>query len=443
MRAAWMIGLALALGCGKELNPEYCTGHPNDTVCQVANETSLDAAPRCTVDSNCPNLVCDTGTGTCVQCTPSDQTECVAMHQVCDAVNTCVECVTNADCGGNSACLPDNTCAGSGTILYAAPGGSGSATSNDCTAPASPCSLTNAVGHATTVKNVIQLGGGSYDEGTITLAVAGLQLVVDAGAQVTITGSSNNNPLFAVTQSATITQMTLANSSGDGIKCSNNATLLADQLVITNSGNNAINIDSCTATITRSKLVASTQSALTTGGTTVLKVLNNFMYSGGNQLFTGGGAIVLGDHTTGEVRFNTIGYNQAADIRIGKQDIEYPAGFSCTGETSVTFADNLIVSDTPVEYSQFSACGDMPTQQNWIGDGSKVNFASTKADSMDLHLTSTTPNTTSGSNQAIRDNANTSCTGTDAVPNDFDNDVRPYNVSCDYGADEFTPTDVQ
>jgi hypothetical protein len=443
MRATWMIGLALVLGCGKELNPEYCTGHPNDTVCQGANETSLDAAPRCNANSECPGLVCDTATGTCVQCTTSDQAACTAMHQVCTSVDTCVDCLVNTDCGANSACLPDNTCAGSGTILYAAPNGSGSATSNDCTSPASPCSLSNAVGHATTVKNVIQVGSGSYNEGTITLAVAGLQLVVEASAKVTITGSSNNNPLFAVTQSATITQMTLANSGGDGIKCSNNATLVADQLVINNSGNNAINIDGCTATITRSELVASNQSALTTSGTTVLKVLNNFMYSGGNELFTGGGAVSLSDHTTGQVRFNTIGYNQAADLRIGKGGIEYPAGFSCTGEASVTFSDNLIVSDTPVEYSELSGCGNNPTQQNWIGDGSKVNFASTNPSSMDLHLTATTPNTTSGSNQAIRDNANTSCTGSDVVPNDYDNDVRPYNVSCDYGADEFTPTDPQ
>jgi hypothetical protein len=440
MRATWMIGLALALGCGKELNPEYCTGHPDDTVCQVANETSLDAAPSCTADSDCPGLVCDTTTGTCVQCTPSDQAACTSLHQVCTTVNTCVDCVINTDCGANSACLPDNTCADTGTILYAAPDGSGSATANPCTSPASPCSLSNAVGHATTVQNVIQLGSGSYNEGTITLAVAGLQLVVAANAAVTVTGSSNNNPLFAVTQSATLTQLTLANSGGDGIKCSNNATLVADQLVITNSNGNAVNITGCTATITRSKLVGSSQSALATSGTTVLKVFNNFMYSGGSSNFTGGGAISLSDHTTGEVRFNTIGYNQAADIRILKQDIQYPAGFSCTGEASVTFADNLIVSDTPVEYSAFSACGSMPTQQNWIGDGSKVNFASTNTDSMDLHLTSTTPNTTSGANQAIRDNANTSCTG---VPNDYDNDVRPYNVSCDYGADEFTPTDVQ
>jgi hypothetical protein len=442
MRAAWIIGLALALGCGKELNPEYCTGHPNDTVCQVANETSLDAAPSCTTNSECPGLVCDTNTGTCVQCTTSDQTACVAMHQVCTSVNTCVECLVNTDCPSNSACLPDNTCAGSGTILYAAPGGSGSATSNDCTSPTSPCSLSNAVGHATTMKNVIQLGGGTYSEGTITLAVAGLQLVVDASVQVTVTGSSNNSPLFAVTQSATITQMTLSNSGGDGIKCSNNATLVADQLVITNAGGNAINIDGCTATITRSKLVGSSQSALTTDGTTVLKVRNNFMYSGGNQFFTGGGAVALGGNTTGEVRFNTIGYNQAAPVRIGK-DYIYPAGFSCDGNVNVTFRDNLIVSDTPIEYTQFSTCVDNVTSLNWIGDGSKVNFASTNQDSMDLHLTANTPNTTSGANQAIRDNANTSCTGSDAVPNDYDNDVRPYNVSCDYGADEFTPTDLQ
>jgi Cys-rich repeat protein len=434
MRATWILGLALVLGCGKELNPDYCTHHPDDSSCQVANETSLDASAGCTANSECPGQVCNTTSGACVQCSASDPSICTAMHEVC-SVDTCVQCVTDTDCGSGSTCLPDSTCAAAGTILYAAPGGSGSNTSNDCTSAALPCSLSNAVGHASTAQNVVQLATGTYNEGTITLAVAGLQLVIAAQANVTITGSTGNNPLLAVTQSATISQITLDSSAADGIKCSNNATLVADQLVISNSGANAVNVDSCTLTLTRSKLIASKQSALTTSGTTVLTVLNNFMYLGGTGDFTGGGAVVLDDHTSGEVRFNTIGYNEALD----EGPAQSPAGFSCLGETSATFRDNLVVSDTPFDAYTFEDCN-VKTTDNWLGDGGKVNFVSTDHDAMDLHLTASTPNTSQGQNQAVRDNGNTSCAG---VPTDFDNDLRPYNVACDYGADEFTPSDLQ
>jgi len=445
MRAtAWLFGLAsiagFGAGCGKQLNPEYCIGNPNDPDCRNAGLVLIDAAPRCQADSDCPSpSVCDTAAGACVQCTSTNATACTGDTKVCTKDDTCVQCVTGTDCSATSGvCLPDNLCAAAGTILYAAP--AGSSTAADCTLAAAPCTLTNAVAHASSTKSTIQLATGTYDEGTITLGVPGLALVIAAGAQVVITGASatNNNPIFIVTANATMGQIELENSKGDGIRCGNNATLDLDQVVISNSDGDAVDADSCNVAITRSALIKSSQSGIAVSGTSTVAILNNFIYSGGSGGvfgYTGGGAVALSDHTTGAVRFNTIGFNQAAGYKLGKTEVEYAAGFSCSNGASVTFSDNLIVNDTPTEFSSLISCGSNPTSANWIGEASGVKFVSTN-DPMNLHLTAQTPATSVGSDKAIRDNANTNCSD---VPNDYDDDARPYNGACDYGADEFTP----
>ena len=443
VRATWIIGLVLVASCGKERNLEYCTHNPTDPACQMPGVVQLDAAARCTTDNDCDGSVCDTTSGACVQCTMSDPSHCSTSSPVCSQDEMCVQCNIGSNCPSD-VCLPDNTCASSATILYAAPGGSG-----DCSSATLACTLTKAVtmATATPTKNVIQLQNGTFNEGTITLGVPGLQLIVAAGAKVVITGSSNDKPLFAVTASASISEMTLNNSGGNGVDCSESATLSLDQLVISNSSNDGVNVNSCTVSLTRSKLYGNGESAIYTQGTTTVSVLNNFIYNNGSSTdlvgiggYTGGGAIALGGNTSGQVRFNTIGFNYAADVpQFHAQPKAYPAGFSCGKNVSSTFnfSDNLLASDSPVEYVSGETCGNQsPTGANWIGQASDVNFVSTNGDSVDLHLTSSTPGATQDEVKAIRDNADTNCAG---VPNDYDNDARPYNAACDYGADEFTP----
>ncbi len=442
MRATWILGLLLVASCGKQLNPEYCTHNPTDPDCQMPGVVQLDAAARCTADTDCNGSVCDTTSGACVQCTTTNHSLCTGTTLVCSQDDMCVACNTGSDCQ-SSVCLPDSTCASSSTILYAAPNGSG-----DCSSAGSgACTLTKAVSEASPTKNVIQLQNGTFNEGAITLGVPGLQLVVAAGAQVVITGSNDGKPLFNVTASASISQMTLDKSSGDGVQCSESATLNLEQVVISNSNGNAITVNSCNLTVARSKLYGNNQSAISTNGTTTVSVLNNFMYNNGSSTdqfglggYTGGGAVALGGKTTGQVRFNTIGFNNAANIPVSKHSsLEYPAGFSCGDQvsSSFNFSDNLLVNDSPVEYVDNETCGNQsPTGANWIGNASDVDFVSTSASSMDLHLTADTPGATQDNIKAIRDNADTVCTG---VPNDYDNDGRPYNGACDYGADEFTP----
>jgi hypothetical protein len=444
--------LALIVGCGKQLNPQYCAANPTDPDCQTAGIV-VDAAPRCSSDSECPGAVCDQMSGACVQCTTSSQ--CPAS-QICGPADTCLGCVTGSDCM-SGICLPDSTCAGGNdTILYAAPGGSASAA---CTDIMTPCSLTNAVSKAGSGgQTVIEIvNDGTFDEGTINLNVDGLQIVVKAGTTATIAGSKNGNPVLNVTASVSMGQLTVDKSDGDGVSCTNNATLVLDQMVISNSNNSGVNADNCTLTLTRSKLFGNNESAVTTsGGTNTVMIANNFIYDNGtptsftNLGYMGGGAIALAGHTSGQVRFNTIAFNEAADIPgigRGAKDTLYPAAFACGDDVSDDFnlGDNLIVQNEPEADDSKELCGNQsPTGANWIGDdASYVNFMSTNSNSIDLHLTKNTPATQQGDVKAIVDNPDTNCKDIVYVTYDYDDDARPQNGACDYGADELTTTELQ
>ena len=78
--------MLLAVGCGKELNPEYCATHPDDTDCYGAGLSTVDAPLGCKTthvcDSEPINKVCEVDTGSCVQCVPDvDVTRVHGQHE--------------------------------------------------------------------------------------------------------------------------------------------------------------------------------------------------------------------------------------------------------------------------------------------------------------------------------------------------------------------------
>jgi hypothetical protein len=373
---------------------------------------------------------------TCVECTSSDPSVCTGQNEVCSHDDQCVGCTSGSSCE-SGVCLPDQSCASAGTILFAMPGGD-AGSGNPCTNKAMACNLTNAVKHASPTHNIIQLAGGAaYSEGTIALGVPGLELIVEPGMPVTITNAGGD--VFDVTATASIAQLTIDRAGGNGVKCSDGASLSLDQMVISNSANNAVSSDGCTLSITRSKLIFSKASGLDASNTTV-SVINNFMYGNGGSLLLAA-ALNLRNHSTGQVRFNTIGFNTAANPFKNP----YPAGMSCdptVGLSDVNVSDNLLSGNQPEDDDDgLLQCGTEPSGSNWIGSASTVHFVSTTSGTaMDLHLTSSTPagngnGDGDGNVKGIRDNPLTDCHD---VKLDYDDDVRPQNRSCDYGADEFT-----
>ena len=108
--------LALAAGCDRELNAEWCSDHRDDQDCINAGLVQVDAPLPCPAQP-CTEpgaLICDTGRGgICVECIPGGNDNPPGCH--CASDDTCHECTVDEDCGTGAICLPDYTCVGAST----------------------------------------------------------------------------------------------------------------------------------------------------------------------------------------------------------------------------------------------------------------------------------------------------------------------------------------
>ena len=141
-----LLCLLALVGCGKQLNAEYCQqkANANDPDCINAGFTRTDAPAPCTDDSTCPGQVCDTMKGECVACTSSDFAMCPNATPKCGPDDQCHACLTDIDCPAGGMCLPDLTCASSDMFLYATPMPMPTPPP-DCS-KAAPCKLATAIG---------------------------------------------------------------------------------------------------------------------------------------------------------------------------------------------------------------------------------------------------------------------------------------------------------
>jgi hypothetical protein len=200
MRLIWLMMVSVAAACSQP-NPVVCCSSPADCnsigaseqtrpcvdgfVCiahECASAPPVDAAPACTVDSDCPTAAPHCANNSCVQCVSSDQ--CAAAIPVCDAsTNSCRACAADSECGSN-VCEPSNgTCIDAGMVLYASPSGGDSAA---CTY-AAPCSLTHALASVSPTQTVVKMLPGNY---TTNVALSGTTTVWIDGEGAMLTAQS-------------------------------------------------------------------------------------------------------------------------------------------------------------------------------------------------------------------------------------------------------------
>ena len=433
MRSWLFLGLALAAGCGKQLNPDYCEAHAGDPDCVAHGFIAIDAAPPCMTDNDCPDPahhVCDTMIHACVQCTPTDHAACAAPPAACSTGDVCVGCTKDGDCGSGGVCLvASNTCVDVSALLYASPSGTGSACSE-----ASPCSLPTAITTADAAHHVIELQGTTYTlTGTLELNKEGLLLLPSQGAKPLLTTPSGT--VLHVTASVELDGIEVQGTNDDIIVCDGSAAranLVLERVNVHGSTRDAINSNKCNVTLERSR-VSSVKETAVWANDAVINLRNSFIYSNGANDYQYA-AVVLRGNTTGTLQFNTISYNTGYDQMIGigphKTEITEPSSLDCdqNGSNSVSVIGNLFIEDGKVAV-RYTACSGNYTTDNFIGKADDAKFASPPTD---LHLTMDTPTGTG----KVRDDGNTNCANNGQ---DLDGDARPQNAACDYGADEFTP----
>ncbi|MFT3698920.1 MAG: hypothetical protein QM831_37580 [Kofleriaceae bacterium] len=433
----WAVALCLLVGCGKQLNPDYCMAHEGDPDCASQGLVFIDAAGPCQSDPDCTDpgkTVCDLSIHSCVQCAGTDRAACVAPTSVCTASDTCVECVTNADCasGTSGVCLTSsNTCAPTTSILYVTTTGISTGTCPDV----APCALDYAINTAATAdRHVISIAAGDYNvTTTLNLAIDGIHLVPTTQGMVPKIANTSGGKVFNVSKPAQIDSMDIAGSTDSIIACSGTSLVITGSN-IHNTSKNAISSNNCALTVQRSKVSNATQSAFGVQDGHI-SLVNNFIFANGSTGYTTA-AISLDGNVQGEASFNTIAYNTSSSNCQYFENGHFvtkacPAGIDCANQSGgVTLNGNLFVANTSNAYVYslftFKACTDDFTVANMQASEADAAFVSTS----DLHLTS---GTKSG-NGKVRDVGNINCNG---YSPDIDGDARPQNAACDYGADEY------
>jgi hypothetical protein len=328
---------AAVLSC-QRINPEYCASHPGDVDC--AGRSGLDAG-MCIDNDQCmyPTPVCDIPRAMCVACNPVDVGSCGGAAPVCGADQHCHGCTADAECASQT-CLPDGACADPLDVLYAAPGGSDTAT---CM-PGDHCSLARALALIDGTKSTIRLDPAHYAL-TAALTLPDDLHLVGRGAVIERTAASaaaGGGVLdLAAGTSIAIDFVALdggggTGSGGFGIRCIN-AALTLREVSITGNAGPGVTGSGCALAISHADIadnqgvgVVATDGALTLarssvhdnlgGGVAVTRarydLTNNVISGNGDPSSLFGGVLInqisAPDGGAGHVfAFNTVAGNEA------------------------------------------------------------------------------------------------------------------------------------
>jgi hypothetical protein len=413
-----VFAMLVLVGCGKQLNPEYCANHPEDNDCYGAGLASVDAPAGCEVTQKCDmeplNKVCEVATGNCVQCVPDvNVTACTGATTVCGEDRMCHGCLVDTHCTTSNVCLPSGDCALIDDVLYVAPQGQGNCTKT------SPCKLVDAIAMISTTKKIIKMtttAGTDYTDPPLTIT----KPVLLIGTGTTLTGSA----ITAQGAAVEIVGLTMATATGDAFSCGTGGLTLR-RVTVTGSTGYGVHTTKCPATIERSRFSGNPLGGMFLDDGT-FEVRNNIVdHNGSNTLKDGN---VHLNKAKGRLVFNTIAYNNSENGGGGRT-----AGVLCAGSAGFRVGRNIIVANGAANALIGGDCN-FGTADNYVSAGpDAVKFVS----NTDLHLTATSPKT----NPIVVDDlaAATDCQIDGKYIDDFDGQPRPVNGFCDRGADEYRP----
>lgn len=436
------LGLALALPACRQLNPEFCSSHPQDIDCagRFGPGAGIDAG-SCTEDEQCtdPTPVCDIVRSMCVPCMPGNVGVCSGATPVCGADEACHACALDVQCASQT-CLPDGSCASPLDVLYVSPTGSDLAT---CM-PEDHCSLARALALIDGTKSTIRLDPAHYNL-TATVALPHDLHLVGRGAILdrNAAGSGEVLDIAAGTHTSLdyVTVMGGDGAGGDGIVCIQ-ATLTLREVTIQGNAGSAISSSGCQLVVSHSQLLNNqdTGIAATASDVTLVRsvvsgnqidgldlaatsydIENNVIVKNGGPS-SGGGVFVAAIRTVARrvFGFNTIAQNSGPFGSISGvvcDDVQVP--LAMTSNVVVNNAGPAQVSDGACSWTYSDiAPGPVSGTGNLSSDPLFVDPVHNN-----FHLQLASP---------ARDAADPAAT----LAVDLDGDARPQGAGRDMGADE-------
>lgn len=425
MLARALLGVALAVavstGCKGQLNHQYCAEHPDDGDCRDAGLVRIDGPkPECERNEDCTDnpsgTVCDTTADKCAQCVLDvDESACTAQMMVCGVDQQCHGCIVDSDCSSSSVCLPTQSCANEGEVLYAAPGASGTACSKTA-----PCDLATAVDQLTPSRHIIKLtttSGTDYAGPPLVIAKDyGVQII---GTGTTFTPNANGDAITASGQNLEILGLTIRDTQGNGVACSAGVLSLR-RMVVSGSTAYGVLTQGCTVTLQRTRLSANVAGGMSiTAGD--IEIRNNILDGNGSNALEEGNIKLR--TVSGRVVFNTLALNRS------RPGGGRTSGITCTAAgAGLTISRNILAANGPANEEITGNC-------TAVGNFLTVDFDDVKfVSTTDLRLTAQSPEAA-----VLNDpDADAECQRGGGYIDDFQGEPRPV-VFCDKGADEYRP----
>ncbi|MFT3699317.1 MAG: hypothetical protein QM831_39580 [Kofleriaceae bacterium] len=376
---------------------------------------SSDAMPdgggpmmACTESCASPTPVCDTSSGSCVECVVS--TDCTsATAPNCD-MNVCRGCEHDAECPTSNVCLQDGTCADPARVLYA----SATGTAATCTA-ADPCPIDTALNAVSATQDIVHLAAGTYTRSAMT-TVSVPTTVTGEGA--ILTNSAASFVMWYTMNGSALTLMNLdleLNGNGRmfGAECTGGGALTLYKMKVEHG--NGIFIQGCALTVDRSTIDDNIDYSFYIQDAQV-KITNSFITNNGGMIpSTGGFNLFAGN--TGTIDHTTFTANHASM----NSSI---AAVHCV-DGAVAFTNSIVFNNTAPEID--AGC---TLQHSISGTYAGTNVGNLAADPMfmsatDFHIQATSP-------------ARMLADPTSMLNIDFDGERRPNptGTASDSGADE-------
>ena len=414
-----LIAIALLAGCEKT-NPNYCPDNIDNNCNEGPTVDAPGGSASCTVTA-CATGVCDTVSGSCVQCTSTQASACTGTTPVCGTNDMCQACTDDSQCG-SSACLPDGSCAESSAILYASSSGdsAGSCSLTDM------CTIDQALAIADSTQHVIKLAPGTY--GTAGLAVTQSVTILGRGAIVD-KNMGGNGPVFTTATASTTVEldyMTIQGGDdsgvGHGISCTG-ASLIVHGATSQNNSAIGISAQNCNLTIARATVYHNAEGGLLIAGSGIqFDITDTFVIRNGNTTDGTFGGVNISTTSVGTSRFefNTVADNSAST------GVNHFGGMICD-IAGFTAGDNIVAQNvlhglvTANEQTE-GACTFPASLVQDDETGLAFVNATTAPYSYKIQSASTAKDT---------------ATFPSLVDVDNEGDFRPQGVQKDIGADEF------
>lgn len=427
MRGCLVFGsLVIAAGCMKQ-SATYCALHGAD---DPENCPPGDAVATCMSNDDCSampgKLVCNTGTGTCVECNTAalETSACSGAKPVCGADDLCRGCSSHAECP-SGACLPGGSCAMAADVAYVE-GTPTPGTGTECT-QAAPCDMVAKALALIPTRSYIKISGRVVE--AVRIQDRRVTLLAAPGAQITSTVPDGNVLEVNGTSDVAVYDLQIgdgtARTYGVELNAAPTASLLLQRVRIADNFHGAVFATGGRLSVLMSTICDNTKGGISVGANAgKFDIRNNFIYANGTGTGTNstlhGGVLIL-NNVGSTLEFNTVAFNQST----GTQN---HAGIACYGLTN-SANGNLVYGNRDGNLGPDTATqtdGDCQLGTSVALGAGDLGFKNPNPSTPDFHLTDASPIT-------VRD-AGGLCTPSN--PLDIDGEARKPGVACDVGADE-------